>query len=229
MNDALTDALNAPAGRLAEVLMKKLTSGKDSQELSGGMRARFDKLIGAPGEFGMLARVRLAAEVSFLFERAPGWTKVKIVPLFDWSSPDAPAAWSARKYSNCIGSPELFGLTKQAFLELFSRTDVPDEDLRIFAEWLAAIMLANQSGEAEYPLTATEARSALRQAGVRSLASVGHRLATEMEKATPEEKISKWRTVVGPVFESVWPLDVELQTSASTSHPKPPTRIGSPE
>jgi hypothetical protein len=216
MNDALNDALNAPAGHLAEVLLKKLTNGKDSQELSGGMRERFDKLFGAPGRFGMLARVYLAAEVSYLFERAPAWTKEKIVPLFDWSSPDAPAAWSARKYSNYIGSPELFGLTKQAFLDLFSRLDLPDEDLRIFAEWLPAIMLANQSGEAEYPLAATEARSALRQAGVRSLSSVGHRLAIEMEKATPEEKISKWRTVVGPVFESVWPLDVELQTSAST-------------
>jgi hypothetical protein len=215
-SDALTDAMNAPGGHLAEVLLKKLTSDQDSQELSGGMRERFDKLIGAPGRFGMLARVRLAAEVSFLFERAPAWTKQKIVPLFDWSSPDASAAWSARQYSNYIGSPELFALTKQAFLDLFARTNVPDEDLRTFAEWLTTIMVANQSGAAEYPLTAMEARSALRQAGVRSLLSVGHRLAIELEQAKQEEKISKWRTVVGPVFQSVWPLDVELQTSTST-------------
>ncbi len=215
MSDLLTDALNAPAGRLAEVLLKKLTSTKGSQKLPEAMRERFDRLISAPGRFGKLARVRLAAEVPFLFERAPDWTKEKIVPLFDWSSSDAPAAWSARKYSSYIGSPELFGLTKQGFLNLFTRTDVSDEDLRIFAEWLASIMLANQSGEVQYPLTSTEARSALRRAGARSLSSVGHRLAIEMEKAKPEEKISKWQTVVGPVFQSVWPLDVELQIPAS--------------
>ena len=37
-----------------------------------------------------------------------------------------------------------------------------------------------------------------------------------MEKAKPEEKIVKWRSVVRSVFEGIWPLDVELQTSSST-------------
>lgn len=45
---------------------------------------------------------------------------------------------------------------------------------------------------------------------------MGHRLAIEMKKAKPEEKISKWQSVVGPVFQSIWPLDIELQTSSST-------------
>ena len=216
MDDVLTASLNHPSGRLAEVLLKKLTMSPGDHELPEPLRARVEKLIAAAGNFGRLARVRLAAEVSFLFERAPEWTKEKIIPLFDWSSPDAAAAWSARKYANYIGSPELFGLTKQSFLELFGRADVSDEELRTFADWLAAIMIANQSDRTDYPVTAAEARSALRQAGVKSLSSVGHRLATEMERAKSEEKISKWRDVVGPVFQSIWPLDVELQTSAST-------------
>jgi hypothetical protein len=63
---------------------------------------------------------------------------------------------------------------------------------------------------------ATEARSALRRAGAKALSSVGHRLATEMESAKPEDRAELWRTVVGPVFRAIWPLDVELQTSAST-------------
>jgi hypothetical protein len=216
MRDALTDSLNAPAGRLAEVLIKKLAKGEKDREMPDDMRARFDKLINAKGGFGELARVRLAAEVSFLFEHVPNWTKEKIVPLFDWSSPDAAAVWSARKYSNYIGSPQLIGLMKEPFLALFGRTDVSEEDLRIFAEWLAAMMLAKQSGRANYPIASTEARSALRQAGVKSLSSVGHQLATEMERAKPDEKISRWRNVVGPVFQSIWPLDVELQTAEAT-------------
>jgi hypothetical protein len=216
MSDALTRALNRPAGHLAEVLIKKLTKGENGHEMPDDMARRFDTLACAPGSFGKLARVRFAAEVSLLFERAPQWTTRRIVPLFDWSSPDAHDAWAARKYSNYIGSPELFGLTKQPFLALFTRTDIPDEDLNIFADWLTAIVIANQARQANYPLTAIEARMALRQAGVRVLPSVGHRLAVEMERAKPAEKISKWREVVGPAFQSIWPLDIELQTPVST-------------
>jgi hypothetical protein len=215
-DDVFTSSLNHPSGRLAEVLLKRLTKGPDKRELPKSVRTRFDKLMSSAGEIGRLARVRLAANVSFLFECAPLWTKEHIIPLFDWSSPEASAAWSARKYDNYIGQPGLVGLTKQPFLELFGRADVSDEDLRIFAEWLVAIIIANQCDQADYPITPVEARSALRQAGTRSLSSVGHRLAIEMERAKPEEKVPKWRDVVGPVFRSIWPLDVELQTSAST-------------
>ena len=37
-----------------------------------------------------------------------------------------------------------------------------------------------------------------------------------MGRAKSDEKISTWRDVVGAVFQSIWPLDIELQTSAST-------------
>lgn len=215
-DDGLSTSLNSSSGRLAEVLLKKLTKGLNNRELTKSFRARLDKLITAKGQFGFLARVRLAAEVSLLFDNAPEWTSKNIIPLFDWSSPDAPASWSARKYARYIGSPELFGLTKQPFMELFKRANVAEEELRVFSEWLVAIMIANQSKQADYPIKPAEARSALRQAGVKSLSSVGHRLAIEMTNAKLEEKIAKWRSVVGPVFQSIWPLDVELQTSAST-------------
>jgi hypothetical protein len=45
---------------------------------------------------------------------------------------------------------------------------------------------------------------------------VAHRLAMEMERASPSEKTTKWDNVVGPVFQSIWPLDAELQMPAST-------------
>ena len=216
MSDVFTDALNSPAGRLVEVLLKKLPAGSDKNVLPLELRQRLDKVVDAPGRPGHLARVRLAAEVSLLFERVPDWTKKKVLPLFDGSSADAPDMWSARKYSNYIGSPELFGLAKQPFLEMFSRSDASAEGLRTFSEWLTAILIANQAHQAGYPLSPTEARAALRQAGVQALSSVGHRLATEMGGGTPEQKAVRWRTVVGPVFQAIWPLDIELQTSATT-------------
>jgi hypothetical protein len=214
MRDLYNNALNAPPGQLAEVLIRKVTKG-DGSELPDDVRTRLDRLIDAPGKPGLFARVRLAADVPYLFDHAPNWTTSRLIPLFDWSSPDAADAWSARKYSN-IGSPELFGLVKQPFLQMFDRSDTPAEDLRTFAEWLTAILIANHADGAGYPLLATEARSALRRAGVSALSSVGHRLAIEMERATAAQKLVRWRTVVGAVFQAIWPLDVDLQTPEAT-------------
>jgi hypothetical protein len=99
---------------------------------------------------------------------------------------------------------------------MFGRIETPEEELRTFAEWLTTILIANHRDGAGYTLLDTEARSALRRAGVRALSGVGHRLAVEMEHATPEQKIKRWQTVVGPVFRAIWPLDVELQTPVVT-------------
>lgn len=215
MTDIFGEAINAPSGRLAEILIRKLNKGKESTEPSDDLRIRLNRLMHTLGRPGKLARVRLAADVSLLFECAPSWTMTKILPLFEWSGIDARDSWSARKYSNYIGSPTLFGLLKSPFLDMFERGDIPLEDLRIFADWLTIILMANRSGNS-YPLEATEARSALRQAGAEVLPSVGHRLAIEMEGAKPSEKQKLWRTVVAPVFHGIWPLDVELQSRSST-------------
>jgi hypothetical protein len=213
MRDVFNDAINAPPGRLAEILLRKVP--EVDLELRGPLLSRLDRLVDAPGKPGLLARARLAADVPFLFSRAPDWTKTKLLPHFECSSPDAADLWSARKYSSVIGSPELFGLTKKAFLELFG-PNTQAEDIDTFAEWLVVILLVNQADGVVYDLTSTEARAALRRAGAKALSSVGHRLATELESAKAEEKADRWRTVVGPVFQAIWPLDVELQTSAAT-------------
>ena len=130
-DDVLTASLNHPSGRLADILLRRLTKGPEGHELPEALRARLDKLVSAAGVFGHLARVRLAAEVSLLFEHAPQWTEQDILSLFDWSLPDTGAAWSARKYANYIGSPRLFLLTKRSFLALFGRVEIADEDLGV--------------------------------------------------------------------------------------------------
>jgi hypothetical protein len=139
-----------------------------------------------------------------------------LLPSFNWSSPEALAMWSARKYSNHIGSQKLFELTKEPFFELFTRPDVLEEDRRVFSDWLAAILLANQAGKAGYALTTSEVRSILRRAGHSSLSSFAHRVAMEMESAQAEQKQKVWNEVVGPIFQGSWPLDVELQTPRAT-------------
>ncbi len=81
---------------------------------------------------------------------------------------------------------------------------------------VVAVLVANRLSDlCPYPLEPTEARAALRKAGADVLSAVAHRLASEMRAATPDEGAERWRTVVGPVFKDIWPLDVELQSNAS--------------
>lgn len=214
MRDIFNDALNAPAGRLAEILIRKSGQG-DKTEFSNAIRERLDRLVSTPGRAGLLARVRLAADLPFFFHRDPVWTKERLIPLFEWSAPEAADIWSARKYSSYIGSPELFDLIKNPLLQMFDRSNTGD-DIETFADWLVAIIVANRADDAGYSLTDVEARAALRKAGPKALSSVAHRLAIEMERALPDQKRTKWRDVVGSVFQGIWPLDVDLQTSSTT-------------
>ena len=194
--------------------MEKLPPQSDKSELFDAAMKRLDQLVDVPGEAGRLARARLAGEVSYLFERAPEWTSDKIVPLFDWSCPEAGDAWASRKFSRDVGSPALFGLMKKPFLEMFGRSDVESVELETFADWLTAVVIANRSRPSDpYPLTGHEARTALRRAGAVVLSYVGCQLAIEMETAAPEKRADRWRAIVGPVFDEIWPIDVDLQTS----------------
>jgi hypothetical protein len=213
--DVLTDALNDPAGRLAEIVMKDLPA-RQKVRVSRQVTRRLDRLVMAGGAFGRLARARMAAEVSLLFERIPDWTAEKLLPVFDWSSPEAGAAWSAHSYSSYIGSADLVRLTKVPFLKLFARLDIPLELKRQYASWLTTIALANQGDGATYPITGKEIRTALRRAGSEVLSSVAHRLAIAMGETTRDTKVNTWRKIVGPVFQAIWPLDIDLQSSTAT-------------
>jgi hypothetical protein len=185
----------------------------DRPELFADVIKRLDRLVDMSGGAGKLARVTLAADVSYLFERARRWTTDKIVRLFDWSCSEAGDAWTSRKFSE-IGSPELFALTKKPFLEMFGRSNVRTDDLEIFAEWLSAIVIANRLRPTDpYPLTGQEARAALRRAGASALSHVAYRLAIETESEAPEKRGDRWRGIVGPVFEEIWPIDVDLQSN----------------
>jgi hypothetical protein len=215
-DDLLRVSMSAPAGYLADILVQRMPTAEFGASADANSVARLDRLVSAEGSFGILARVRLSAELSRLYFVMPDWTAKKLVPLFDWASPDARAAWLARGYSRYIGSPELFGLTKTPFLAMFRRNDIPRQQRAAFAEWLVVMMMSNLAHGEIYPLTFPEAQSALRRAGVEALRKVGHRLATTMQGAAPENKAVLWRDIVRPVFQGLWPLDIDLRSSSLT-------------
>lgn len=211
MADLLTESMNAPAGRLARVLVDLIANDPQVGSMREEIVARLDRLTSAPTRVASFAKIRLAADVSVLHDKLPEWTEAKIVPLFDWKNDGARDYWSARKFAPVVGSPQLTALTKNFLLALFDRPEVPADDKSTYAEWLVLMAMTNaDQRKGVYPIASTEIRSALRKAGVQALSGVAHRLATELGGGTPANQAARWRDVVGPVFEAVWPLDVEL-------------------
>ncbi|TCU14141.1 hypothetical protein [Rhizobium sullae] len=69
--DLFQKALNVPIGKLAEVLLQLLPSSERDPLFINDIAPRLGALIEMPGRGGALARTRLAAELSFMFDRAP--------------------------------------------------------------------------------------------------------------------------------------------------------------
>ncbi|NSZ03128.1 hypothetical protein G6M70_04680 [Agrobacterium tumefaciens] len=208
------DSFGHKIGKLTDIVIQRIADSEDHSEDTFVLR--LESLIERPGNLGRLAKVRLAINLGYMFERAQDWVIEKLVPLFDWSDPDAAAVWQARLYSRFIGGPKLFALVKPAFLQLFLRPDVSDEALREFSGWLVSMLLANIKSNAGYDLSFVEARAALRRTRPMVLQSVAHDLAEEMQRAAPSEKLVVWKNIIGPVFEGIWPMDVDLLSGTVT-------------
>lgn len=211
--EPLTGALGSPVSPLVEILVG-CPADQDSAGLSPEVRIRMERMLKLPGGLGSLARARFSPEVSNLYERDAVWVIDNLLPLFDLSFSESANMWSARSYSNYIGSPELIRALKEPFFELLNDADTPIELLQRYAEWLATIAIANQKEDAGYPVTNAEVRSILRKAGVSTLQSVAHKIAREMETTPTNQKNQYWREVIGPVFEGIWPLDIDLRSAS---------------
>lgn len=204
------------AWKLTDILLQRMASSELEPLFKDHIAPRLDALMNKPGKLAQYAKIRLAIDLGYMVDRAPNWSGANLVPLFDWKSPDAPAVWHARQFSRYIGGPKLFSLIKPGFLALFSRADVSDEALRSFAGWMVSILLANRKNNDSYDLNFIEARAALRRTRPTVLVSIAHDFAEEMQRAAPANKLAVWRDHVGPVFDGIWPKDVDLLSGTVT-------------
>ena len=80
LDDPMTDALNHPAGKLAEAALSRLSKYKPEagKKLPPQVRPYFDEI--ADSAHGHFARVMLAARLHYLHAIDPVWAVDKLVP-----------------------------------------------------------------------------------------------------------------------------------------------------
>ena len=158
----------------------------------------------------------------------PAWVEANLEPRFVWGHPEALALW--RSYARGgVGSSRLFNALKPAMLAAFERQQLSDHEFEGLISKLLNVAVWHQRGEEpEYNLTAAEVRRALAVGPASARHNVSWNLWRMMAKPRGDEdeadsdqgvvvdKPTWWRTVIGPVFRDIWPLDARLRSKSTT-------------
>ncbi len=224
-DDLLTESLNRPGGELAWSLLDALGATKPQRNsgLGAELKPRFDRLAVAPGRQGLLARVYLARSLAYLDAIDPAWAEANLQPRLAWDNPEALPLWRSFAHGG-VGSARLFNAVKPAMLAAFDRQELSDNEFEGLTSTLLSVAIWHQRGDApEYDLTTAEVRRALTVGPSSARRNVSWNLWRMMAKAENEngekqnegeisDKPTRWRTVVGPLFRSIWPLDARLRS-----------------
>ncbi|WP_168197930.1 SIR2 family protein [Pseudolabrys sp. FHR47] len=231
-DDLLTESLNRPGGTLAWALLDALGAMKPDRNAGFGaaLLTRFDRLASAGGRAGLLARVYLAHSLAYLDAVDPNWVQTHFEPRFAWGHPEALPLW--RSFANDgVGSARLFNALKPAALAAFERQELSDNEFEGVMSNLLSVALWHQRGEApEYELSAAEVRRALTVGPASARRNVSWNLWRMMGKpdqegsdeedagTAPIDRPTRWRTIIGPLFQSIWPLDARLRSESTTQN-----------
>ena len=207
----ITDALNHPAGKLAEVAMIRLQ--KYGPRVGDGLRAPvrpyFDAVAAAP--HGHLGRVMLTTRLPYLFALDQEWAKRWLIPLLDpEDSAQAANLWYAFGWSRTIG-PDLLQAIKAPFLEVLRDGEVAARTEHNLTSIFIAVCL-----EAPNELTHEEICSVVSAMSERELKAVLECL-TQRLIGELSEQAQLWREKVGPWLETYWPA-AEARNTAATSN-----------
>jgi hypothetical protein len=151
----------------------------------------------------------------------PEWVRSNFEPRLAWNHPEALTLWRSFAYDR-IGSARLFNALKPAMLTAFERQELSDHEFEGLMSKLLTVAIWHQRGEApEYNLTNAEMRHALSVGPSAVRRHVSWSLWSMMREAGNGEehvKLTRWRTVVGPLFKKIWPLDACLRSGDTTQN-----------
>jgi NAD-dependent SIR2 family protein deacetylase len=218
--DILTSALNEPGGVLAWTLLDALSAPKPLRGagLGAELTPRFSRVVGAAGRAGLLARVYLMRALAYFDAIDAGWTEAHLQPLLAWDQPESLALWKSYSQGQ-TGSARLFNTLKSGLLQAFERHDLSDHEYEGLVAQILSVGIGHRQGEAaDYNLTTAEIKRALTMGppAVRQNASWNFWRMMGEADGVPKDKAERWRTIHGPLFRDIWPLDAGLRSEATT-------------
>lgn len=220
--DLVDRALNAPGGVLAWTLINYLAAAKPapSAEL-GDLETRFNLVARADGESGLLGRVHFSRGLNYVHQTAPDWTNAEMLPRFQEEHAEALAMWKANAQAR-VGSAVLFNALKAPLIAMIPRPELSDLEAGNLATRLLDVLVWHRLGSGQdYELTAAEVRDLLVVSPERVREHFAWLLWRLQSDDAPWDgqmaaKGTRWRELVGPIFERIWPLDARLRSERAS-------------
>ena len=209
------DALNAPVGKLASLLMKdSLTKGRElGQGFPDQWTAKQEQLLALPGDMRLHALVMLGFQLTWLYAIAPEWTTRNLLPSIADGGDDGDAIWDGFLWAARTPSRALFDHIKPHLLE---RAASPMRR-RAEANVIAGFLLVGWGGDPgadppEQLITSGELREIL----VESDDDLRGQVLWHIEHWSADTQ-GTWRGRLVPFLSDVWPNHRAVRTPEMSS------------
>ena len=211
LDDPITDALNHPAGKLADAAVSRLLKYelKAGDGLPATVRPYFDAI--AADRNGHLGRVMLATRLHYLFAVDSEWVGEQLIPLLNPAhSEEASNLWYAYGWSRSIG-PDLLQALKEPLLQILHDGGIRPRTARNLTMVLISVCL-----EAPNELSDDEVDRVVETMPEEGLKTVLTSLQTAL-RGEPMERAQGWREKVQPWLQKHWPRAAVRNTAGTSS------------
>jgi hypothetical protein len=204
------EALNAPVGRLADLLLKdpSVTGLTQGTGFPIQWTARLDQLLALPGDLRRQALVMMSFHIRWLFNIDPSWTTKQILVCAEDPGEDGNAFWGGLIWRAHSPQEKLFLLLKDSLLARALQPRVRGE----FTNVIAGILLAGWGGY----LSGARPNGLINNEELREILILGDDELREGIIQTLQQWMKptagKWRRWTLIFFEEVWPKQRALRT-----------------
>ncbi len=209
------DALNAPVGKLASLLVKdpSTKSREPDQGFPEDWTRRQEQLLALPGDMRRHALVMLGFQINWLFTIDPDWTTENLLTVVNDEGTDGDALWDGILWAGRAPRKTLYERLKPGLL---ARATSPMRR-RAEANVIASFLLIGWGGDPkadppEQLVTSAELREIL----VESDNELRGQVLWHLGHWTAELE-GKWRTRLVQFLQDVWPNQKALRTPEMSS------------
>lgn len=205
--DPVTQAINHPAGHLAEALLDCLWARHPTIDsaLPTDLVPRFSNMADGDTDGHLQSRILLVSRLYWIHWTDPAWAGQHLIPKLSFdASPEAAALWRGYLWSPQIG-PNLMATLRKALIEAISHRaqlgDARRNLIRLFSFGCVEIPGSVPDGDVRHVLQMIDGED---------LSEVASVLAEILEGAGKDAPIA-WRARIRPWLERVWPTDISKQ------------------
>lgn len=209
------DALNAPVGKLAQLLMRDpATKGLElGQGFPADWTGKQEQLLALPGDMRRHALVMLGFQVNWIYAIAPQWAEQHLLTVVGEDDDDGDALWDGVLWAARAPSRALYELLKPGLL---ARAMSPTRR-RAEANVIGGFLLAGWGGDpdADPPEQLVTSRE-LREILVESDDDLRGQILWHIEHWSADPQ-GKWRVRLIPFLKEVWPNHRSVRTPETST------------